>query len=335
MIRQLTDPNEKRRVARQILEALEDWFEVPETREQYIESAGGWPCFAAFEGDTPIGFLCLKQTGRDTVELAVMGVLRGWHRRGVGRALFDAARDYAVNAGYAFMQVKTVQMGRYPDYDRTNRFYQALGFREFEVFPLLWDEANPCQVYVMALGASPAPAGKKSMRREIGEKKRAMTEAQIESRSAALALRLFETDPWRKARSLYAYVAFNQEVRTRPIIERAWAEGKRVAVPKVTGDAMRFIWIDDLDALSPGGFGVPEPAAGGPEADDDDALVLVPGLAFDARGHRVGYGGGYYDRWLAAHPGHPTIALCYDFQRIDRIDDEAHDAPVDLVISDN
>ena len=80
-----------------------------------------------------------------------MGVLRECHRQGVGRKLFEAARAYAREAGFAFMQVKTVQMGRYPDYDDTNRFYQSLGFREFEVFPLLWDEANPCQVYVMSL----------------------------------------------------------------------------------------------------------------------------------------------------------------------------------------
>ena len=53
--------------------------------------------------------------------------------------------------GYAFMQVKTVQMGKYPQYDRTNRFYRALGFKEFEVFPMLWDPGNPCQIYVLYL----------------------------------------------------------------------------------------------------------------------------------------------------------------------------------------
>ena len=80
-----------------------------------------------------------------------MGVLQEYHRKGTGRALFEKAKEAAVRMGYSFMQVKTVQMGRYEDYDRTNRFYLSLGFKEFEVFPLLWDEWNPCQIYVMSL----------------------------------------------------------------------------------------------------------------------------------------------------------------------------------------
>ena len=80
-----------------------------------------------------------------------MGVLKEYHRKGVGKALFEEAKKAAVRAGYSFLQVKTVQMGKYADYDATNRFYLALGFKEFEVFPTLWDEWNPCQVYVMAL----------------------------------------------------------------------------------------------------------------------------------------------------------------------------------------
>ena len=142
---------EKTRIAREILEALPDWFGVEESREAYIRQSADQPFFAAYQHEQPIGFLCLKETGRATVELAVMGVKQPFHRRGAGRALFAAARQYAVEAGYAFMQVKTVQMGLYEDYDRTNRFYQSLGFQEFEVFPTLWDEKNPCQIYVMYL----------------------------------------------------------------------------------------------------------------------------------------------------------------------------------------
>ena len=151
VIAEVSDRTEKRRIARGILEALPEWFEIPEAREAYIRESADCPLFAAWDGERPVGFLCLKQTGRDTVELHVMGVLKDCHRRGVGRALFEKARQAAVDAGYSFMQVKTVRMGVYEAYDSTNRFYMALGFREFEVFPTLWDEANPCQVYVMAL----------------------------------------------------------------------------------------------------------------------------------------------------------------------------------------
>ena len=109
-IRQLTDAAEKQAVTRLILEALPEWFGIPEAREAYIRESAGRIFFCAYDRNRPVGFLYLKETG---------------------------------NA--------TVQMGKYEEYDRTNRFYLALGFREFEVFPTLWDEGNPCQVYVMSL----------------------------------------------------------------------------------------------------------------------------------------------------------------------------------------
>ena len=150
-IREISESAEKKAITRSILEALPDWFAVPESREEYIRNSPDHPFFAAFDGEKPVGFLYLKETGKDTAELAVMGVLKEYHRQGIGRKLFGAAREAAVRSGYSFLQVKTVQMGKYADYDDTNRFYLSLGFREFEVFPLLWDEQNPCQVYVMSL----------------------------------------------------------------------------------------------------------------------------------------------------------------------------------------
>ena len=150
-ILEITRSRDKQRIARQVLEGLTDWFEVEESREGYIRDCVDWLFFAAMEGEEPLGFLCLKETGDATVELAVMGVRRDFHRQGAGRQLVQAARERARELGYEFFQVKTVAMGKYPDYDDTNRFYRSVGFREFEVFPLLWDEANPCQVYVMSL----------------------------------------------------------------------------------------------------------------------------------------------------------------------------------------
>ena len=91
------------------------------------------------------------RTGRDTVELYVMGVLKEFHGNGYGTALVDAAKEIGRSKGFSFLQVKTVQMGRYEEYDRTNRFYLHCGFKEFEVFPDLWGEENPCQIYVMSL----------------------------------------------------------------------------------------------------------------------------------------------------------------------------------------
>lgn len=151
MIRTVDDAAEKRRIAREILEALPEWFGIAEAREDYILKSADETMVASFDQDAPNGFLCLKETGKDTVELAVMGVRKEYHRKGIGTGLFEAAKEIAVEKGYSFLQVKTVQMGKYEEYDRTNRFYQSLGFKEFEVFPTLWDAHNPCQIYVMSI----------------------------------------------------------------------------------------------------------------------------------------------------------------------------------------
>lgn len=150
-IRQLTDGLEKQNVTRLILEALPDWFGIQEAREEYIAESANKMFFCAYDQDRPIGFLCLKETGKDTVEIYVMGVLMEFHRNGIGRKLFHEAKQAVGEKGYSFIQVKTVQMGKYKEYDKTNKFYISLGFKEFEVFPELWDEWNPCQIYVMDL----------------------------------------------------------------------------------------------------------------------------------------------------------------------------------------
>ena len=173
---------------------------------------------------------------------------------------------------------------------------------------------------------------KSALRREIREKKKAMSLSEIEERSARLGEMFAQTDAYRQAKTIYGYMPYNQEVRTVPILERAIRDGKRVAVPKVYGDSMRFIYLDDLTRVERNAMGIPEPVADAPVADDKTALVLMPGLAFDEAGHRIGYGGGFYDKFLTAEPEHPTVALCYDFQMYAHLDTEEFDIPVDMVI---
>ena len=100
------------------------------------------------------------------------------------------------------------------------------------------------------------------------------------------------------------------------MLEMAQKDGKRVAVPKVIDDTMIFIWLDDLSRVELGYCNIPEPIDNGPEAIDETALVMMPGLAFDPEGHRCGYGG-----------------MCYGFQMYDHLDVDAHDIPVDVVLS--
>ena len=173
---------------------------------------------------------------------------------------------------------------------------------------------------------------KNELRSLIRKQKRSMTEEQIDSASRRLA-ELFLAHPlYQNAKTIYGYLPYNQEVRTVPILQQAILDGKRVAVPKVFGDEMKFIYLNDLENVEIGYCGISEPIDDGPEADDPTALVLMPGLAFDPQGHRIGYGGGFYDKFLALEPDHPTLALCYAFQMVDHLETEEFDVPVDCVL---
>ena len=173
---------------------------------------------------------------------------------------------------------------------------------------------------------------KKELRKKIREQKRAMSVEEIEERSARLAELFLASAAYKNAKTVYGYLPYNQEVRTVPMLEQALRDGKRVAVPKCYGDEMRFIYMEDLSLVEKGYAGIPEPVADGPVAEEETALVLMPGMAFDPQGHRIGYGGGFYDKFLAAEPNHPTLALCYSFQMLPHLETEEFDIPVDTVL---
>jgi len=173
---------------------------------------------------------------------------------------------------------------------------------------------------------------KKELRSRIRQQKRAMTEEEIQLRSEKLGELFLKSEAYHNAKTIYGYLPYNQEVRTTPMLAQALKDGKKVAVPKVYGDEMKFIYLSDLTQVEKGYSGIPEPIADGPIGDDETALVLMPGMAFDPQGHRIGYGGGFYDKFLAEEPNHPTLALCYEFQVLPQLETEEHDIPVDCVI---
>ena len=151
-IRIIIDENEKETIAREILTQLPEWFGLPDSTNDYIQNNKTMPFWACFDEDKPIGFIVLKETSDATAEIYVMGILKEYHRKGIGHHLWEVFLQYAKEHGYEFVQVKTVKKGRYKEYDITNAFYEKLGFKELECFPTLWDEWNPCQVYVKYIG---------------------------------------------------------------------------------------------------------------------------------------------------------------------------------------
>ena len=173
---------------------------------------------------------------------------------------------------------------------------------------------------------------KKALRDYIRKFKRAMTKEEIETKSEKLGQLFLASPLYKQAKNIYGYLPYNQEVRTTAMLEQAQKDGKRIAVPKILGDTMIFVWLDDLTAVEKGYSGIPEPVDLTPVADDPTALVLMPGMAFDPEGHRCGYGGGFYDKYLASEPDHPTLALCYDFQVLPHLETDDYDIPVDCVL---
>ena len=173
---------------------------------------------------------------------------------------------------------------------------------------------------------------KQDLRRAVRLRKQAMSPEDIAARSEQLCQMVLQSDTYRHAETIYGYLPFNQEVRLLPLLQQALRDGKQVALPKCYGQEMRFILTEDLTQVQRSSIGAPEPVADSPIARDPRALVIVPGVIFDRRGYRIGYGGGYYDRFLSREPGHPTLALCYDFQLTDILEPEEHDIPVDTVL---
>jgi ribosomal protein S18 acetylase RimI-like enzyme len=152
MIKFIEEQNLKKEISKTILDDLPEWFGIPEYTQEYINKSSTLPFFAAFVDDNPVGFISLKKTSDVTAEIYCMGIKKQFHRNGLGKLLHEAFEKYAQRNNFKFLQVKTVQFGKYSSYDKTNLFYKSIGYYELEVLPTLWDEWNPCQILVKFIG---------------------------------------------------------------------------------------------------------------------------------------------------------------------------------------
>ena len=166
------------------------------------------------------------------------------------------------------------------------------------------------------------------MERKVGE-------TYLRACDKPLAERLCALPEYRAARTVLLFVGVGTEPDTLPIIEQALVEGKTVALPRVLGHGiMRAHKIGSLSELVPGAFGIQEPAEESPVIPPSDIdLILVPGLAFARDGHRLGHGGGYYDRYLAACSAF-TVGLAREKLLLAAVPAEPHDIPVRCLITE-
>ena len=155
--------------------------------------------------------------------------------------------------------------------------------------------------------------------------------------SRKIAEKLFSLDAYLSCEKVFAYFSYSQEVQTEFIIEKALADGKKVALPRCeSSGAMSFYYIESAAGLEKGAFkGILEPKANAEKAEaDEKTLVIVPALAYGRDGTRLGHGMGYYDRFLSVCRG-KTIGLCFEKCLFKTLPQDGFDRPVSVIITEN
>jgi len=179
---------------------------------------------------------------------------------------------------------------------------------------------------------------KNEIRQTYLQARRAMPRELIVEKSRRVEENLVAQKEYLEAKSVAGYVAREDEVQTVPILERVIAGGKKMVVPRVdpVSDQLQFFEIRGTRELAPGRFGILEPkGTGAPVPLDETDIVLVPLIAWDGRGYRVGYGKGYFDRALSTRGSSAAIGLAFESQAVPRVPDSGSDVPLNLVVTEN
>ena len=157
--------------------------------------------------------------------------------------------------------------------------------------------------------------------------------ALLHQESILIADRLMASEYFARAKCIFCYASIFGEVETVYLMQKILERGKQLALPRVSGKEMAVYQVEDITMLQPGYMQIPEPAVGSkmavPTATD---LILMPGLAFDEERHRIGYGGGYYDRYLSKHPYGVKAALAFSFQIMEQLEYEPTDIIPDMIV---
>jgi 5-formyltetrahydrofolate cyclo-ligase len=181
---------------------------------------------------------------------------------------------------------------------------------------------------------------KQSIRDEILRVREEFGEEEVQLKSSMILDRLFRTPEYQAAQEIFTFVSFGNEVDTYGIILNAFMSNKKVYAPKIMKRGIiEFYQIGSIEELQPSKLGILEPTSenlGELKQDNGSQLMIVPGVAFDEECNRLGYGGGYYDRYFAKNLDCqvPKIALCYELQMLHEVPTEEYDYKVDKIITE-
>lgn len=175
---------------------------------------------------------------------------------------------------------------------------------------------------------------KQEIRKQILKVRRNENSEKLLRLSEIITEKLMFMDIYRNSGNIISYVSYNHEVDTINLINKSLDIGKKVLVPKVYGNEMLFHRINSISELVPSALGILEPSNDN-IIEPEDGIMIMPGAAFDRNRNRIGYGGGFYDRYIAGHGGLYKIALAYDFQIVPEIPAKAHDIRPDLIITES
>lgn len=178
---------------------------------------------------------------------------------------------------------------------------------------------------------------KNEVRKEILKIREELSKEEKDLKDSLILDKLFESDLYKNSKNIFVYVSFRSEINTFKIIEKAFTDKKEVYVPKVFSDkTMQAIKIDSLEKLEKNKMGILEPKDESLTIDKTNIdLIIVPGAVFDENFSRIGYGGGYYDRFLKEIKNKKNkVALAYDFQVLDKVITEEYDIKVDIIITE-
>lgn len=180
---------------------------------------------------------------------------------------------------------------------------------------------------------------KAQLRKKIKVERNALSEAERNTYSVQICERLCEPSWYAKADTILVYSAIQSEADLDLFCKKAWADGKKLYFPKVFGETMDFFCVSDTSQLKSGVFHVMEPDVDAYTLETFPSTqirvpILVPGVAFSRRGERIGYGKGYYDRYIGVHSGLLPVGVCFECQLLDELPAEPQDIAMSRIVTE-